>query len=274
MNYLKCNSCGHQNALKSAYLTFCGHCAKKLQGSFSEWQQQYPEKNFETYLEMIAESGQRKEVYTENWLTQQWKRHKGNKWLIASALVIILLITGGTLFGKRAVLTLLYSSAPQSWLYTSWETVAIGRQALEISSPVRLHINDQPLPPELAERAEYVKCYSSLDNSGFKIEVNMYSYWKHVSNNLEEAAGGTVNGIKATPGVSELVYKSCPALQAGIPGLLMEGEYVYKDAIRLAFRNLIIVRGTHRWQVNITYREDDKVGEKVALRVLKSVRLR
>lgn len=274
MNYLKCNSCGHQNAVKSVYLTFCGHCAKKLTGSFAEWQQQYPGQDFETYLRMIVEKEQVEEHNEAGWITNQWKRHKGNKWLIASALVIILLITGGTLFGKRAVLTLFYSSAPQSWLYTSWETVVIGRQALEISSPLHLRINDHTLPADLAERAEYVKCYSSSDNSGFRIEVNMYSYWKHVSNSLEEAAGGVLNEIKSTSGVSALEYKSCPALQAGNPGLLMEGEYLYKDAIRLAFRNLIIVKGPHRWLVSITYREDDKIGEKVAIRVLKSIRLR
>jgi hypothetical protein len=266
MNYLKCTSCGHQNALKSAYLTFCGHCAKKLPGNYTSWLEKYPGMSFEDYQEALAQQASQE----NNALAES----KTSKWWIAGALLAVLLITGGTLFGKRAVLTLFYKNAPQGWLHTSWQTAVIGRQALEISSPVQLRIDDQPLPPEQAERAEYAKRYSTKDDNGFRIEVNMHSYWKNVSNSLEEAATATLNSIRTENGVSELDYKSCAVLQRGMQGILMEGEYLYKDAIRLVFRNLIMVQGPHRWQVNITYREDDKVGEKVAIRILKSVRLR
>ncbi len=57
MEYLKCNSCGHLNTLKTKYQIFCTDCNKKLENNFSDWNRVHPDKNFEDYkkTECISE---------------------------------------------------------------------------------------------------------------------------------------------------------------------------------------------------------------------------
>jgi hypothetical protein len=275
MNYLSCQHCGHYNALRSEFLTFCESCGKKLPYTFADWKQKNPEGSFDAFQQEVA-------IYVEEdnapakpgWM-QQYLWPAGRRGLmLAIVLVFALVAVAGTYFGKQAMVTWAYPKVAKSWLYGSWETVTIGRQAVEISTPIHLSVNDKVLPQELKSMIEYAKNYRNREDGGMQITVDMYSYRESVSNSLEDATIRAAKDIQEEPGVSDLQYTSNPLPQTNIQGVLQEGSLVYKGAIKLAFYNLVMVRGPHRWLVNIRYRTDDPTGQEVAKRIFNSVKVK
>lgn len=194
--------------------------------------------------------------------------------LLVIVLVTALVVVAGTYWGKHALFTWFYPKVSNTWLYTSWHTVAIGRQAMQVSAPVPLRISDKALPADLSGIVEYTKTYRNHDGGGLQIEVNMLSYWQTVSNNLDDAATGAMEQLQLDADVTALQSVSRPVEQAGLPGIVQEGSFTYKNAIQLAFCNLVMVRGPHRWRVSIRYRADDSPGRQVAARILQSVQVK
>ncbi|MCW3467765.1 hypothetical protein [Chitinophaga nivalis] len=275
MKYLKCDHCAHSNLLKSEYLTFCEQCGKKMSNTFSDWRKDHPLACFEEYRQQVGISPKKikKQVFRP-WLQRQFAPTNRGKLILFFSIFTLLIATAGTLFGKRAVFTLFYAKVPKACLYSSWPTVTIGRQALEIATPVKLWIHDQPLEAEEAQITAYAKSYRNEDGSGIQIRVNMYSYVPNVANNLELAVTASHNKMQTEGEITDIQCKSVPVLISGLPGVLEEGNYLYKGAIRLAFRNLVVVRGVNRWQIHLDYRDDDEIGQQVAQRVLKSISIR
>ncbi|WP_143307718.1 hypothetical protein [Chitinophaga vietnamensis] len=275
MKYLLCNHCQHANAIKSEYLTFCEQCGKKMANNFSDWHQSRPMADFDEYRQAVAvEIKERKPKPVAAWTRRQFQPGNRGKVVLFFSVLMIMIATAGTLFGKRAVFTLLYPKVPKSSLYSNWQTATIGRQALEISTPVKLWVHDRPLDREEAKTVEYVKSYSNEDGGGIQITVNLRSYQSNVSNDLEDAVASCHREMQLQRQISEIQCKSVPVLISGAPGVLEEGSYLYKGAIRLTFANLVAVRGASRWQIHINYREDDPVGQEVARRVMKSVKIK
>ncbi|WP_212006633.1 hypothetical protein [Chitinophaga sp. HK235] len=274
MKYLQCDTCSHTNALKSEYLTFCDNCGKKLPNTFADWRKAHPLGSFAEYQQLVGISiKEKKPNKTAIWLRNQLQPANKGKVIVFFSLVLVLLATAGTLFGKRAVFTLLYAKVPKSYLYSSWQTATIGRQALEISTPVKLWIHDQALAPEITKVTEYAKSYRNEEGGGIQITVNMYSYWENVANNLENAAEDMRHTMQQDD-LSDIRSKSIPVLISGMSGKLEEGNYLYKGGIRLAFQNLVVVKGKSRWEILIRYRDDDAVAPQVAQRVLKSLKIK
>ncbi|HEY8955578.1 zinc ribbon domain-containing protein [Chitinophaga sp.] len=275
MKYLHCDNCGQPNPLKSEYLTFCDACGKKLPQSFAGWQKQHPMATFPEYCQAVGISLKEKTntgpLYR---IKHQLQTANKGKIVLFFSLVVVLIAVTGSLFGKRAVFTFLYPKVPSSSLYSTWHTATIGRQALEISTPVKLWVHDQPLEGEDAKMIEYAKTYSNEDGGGIRITVNMFSYISNVANSLEEAVTASHKSLQLKETATEMDCKSIPVLISGMQGVLEEGNYLYKGGIRLAFCNLVMIKGSNRWQIQINYREDDPVGRQVAQRVLKSVKIK
>jgi hypothetical protein len=275
MKYLHCDSCGHPNPLKSEYLTFCDACGKKLPQSFTEWRKLRPMASFQEYTQEVGISLKEKSTNgLLTWLKSQTLPANRGKVILFFSLFIVLIAVTGTLFGKRAVFTFIYPKVPASSLYSNWHTATIGRQALEISTPVKLWVHDQPLEGEEAKVIEYAKTYSNEDGGGIRIAVNLYSYISNVANTLEEAVTDSHNSMQLKETATEIDCKSVPVLISGMQGILEEGNYLYKGGIRLAFCNLVMIKGSNRWQIRISYRDDDQIGRQVAQRVLKSVKIK
>lgn len=275
MKYLHCDNCGHPNPLKSEYLTFCEACGKKLPQSFAGWQKLHPMATFPEYAQAVGISlKEKKSTGPLYWIKQQLQTANKGKIILFFSLVFVLIAVTGSLFGKRAMFTFLYPKVPSSSLYSSWHTATIGRQALEISTPVKLWVHDQPLEGEDAKVIEYAKTYSNEDGGGIRIAVNMFSYISNVANSLEEAVTASHNSMQLKETATEMNCKSVPVLISGMQGVLEEGSYLYKGGIRLAFCNLVMIKGSNRWQIQINYRDDDPVGYQVAQRVLKSVKIK
>lgn len=274
MKYLLCGSCSHANPLKSEYLTFCEECGKKLPNSFADWRKLHPMGSFSEYQQTVGISiKEKKPNAAKVWVKKQLQPANKGKVIVFFSLVLVLLATAGTLFGKKAVFSLLYAKIPKSCLYTSWQTATIGRQALEISTPVKLWIHDQPLGQEAAKVTEYAKSYRNEEGGGIRITVNMYSYFENVANTLENAQDDSHHTMEQED-MSDVQAKTTPVLVSGIQGRLEEGNYLYKGGIRLAFQNLLVVKGANRWEIMIHYRDDDPIGPQVARRVLKSLKIK
>ena len=268
MKYLRCDSCGHANPLKSEYLTFCEECGKKLPHTFADWRKRHPLASFPEYRQQVGISHK---VQTTSRLKEGGSR---GKVILFFSVFLVLLAFTGSLFGKRAVFTLMYPKVPAGTLYRSWPTATIGRQALEISTPVKLWVHDQPLGPEEAKMIEYAKSYRNEDDGGIHIAVNMFGYLGNAANSLEAAVGQSHKNMQLRGAATDIECKSVPVLISGMQGVLEEGNYLYKGAIRLAFCNLVMVKGSSRWQIQINYRNDDETGRQVAQRILKSVKIK
>ncbi|RFS20945.1 hypothetical protein DVR12_16460 [Chitinophaga silvatica] len=275
MKYLRCDNCGHPNPLKSEYLTFCDICSKKLQPTFADWRAQHPLTSFSEYVRMVGITIESKEPNAiGTWLKRVFQPANKGKLILFFSVFFVLLAVTGSLFGKKAVISFFYSKVPSSYLYSSWHTATIGRQALEISSPVKLWIHDQPLETEMAKTIEYAKSYSNEEEGGLRITVNMHSYQPNVSNTLEDAMAASHLSLQMKETATDITCKSVPVLISGVPGVLEEGNYMYKGALRLSFSNLIMIKGSNRWQILINYRDDDQIGQQVAQRILKSVKIK
>jgi len=102
----------------------------------------------------------------------------------------------------------------------------------------------------------------------------MFSYHQNISNDLEVAGVAAADEMKKSGEISELSYTSNTVSQSGINALVQEGTFAYRSAIRLAFRNLLLVNGQHRWQIAIRYRADDSIAAEAAQRIIKSIRIK
>ncbi|NIG57012.1 zinc ribbon domain-containing protein [Chitinophaga sp. Cy-1792] len=275
MKYLLCSHCEHPNALKSEYQTFCESCGKKLPHNFAEWRQAHPMASFEEFRQTIGIYIKPKKTnVVAAWAQRQLQPQNRGKVIIFFTLLFVCIATAGTLFGKKAVYTLLYPKVAKSSLYGNWTTATIGRQALEISTPLKLWVHDQPLGPAEAGLTEYAKSYRNEDGGGVQIEVNLRTYKNAEQNTLDIAVKQTNACLLENGQVTDMNYNPVAVLISGMPGTLEEGTYTYKKAIKLAFSNLVVVKGNSRWQIHINYRDDDPNGQEVARRVLKSVKIK
>jgi hypothetical protein len=275
MKYLRCQHCGHPNPLTSEYLTICDTCSKKLTPTFGDWRVLHPIGSFAEYTSevgVVIKTGY--PAGLKNALRNAMLPANKSKLILFLSLFLVLIAITGSLFGKKAVISFLYQKVPSSYLYSSWATATIGRQALEISTPVKLWIHDQPLDEETAKTVEYAKSYSNEEESGIHITVNMYSYLPSVTNTLEQAIRASHLGMQMREAATDIYCKPVPVLISGVQGVLEEGNYLYKGALRLAFCNLIMIKGNNRWQILVQYRDDDPIGRQVAQRVLKSVKIK
>ncbi|SEW19592.1 hypothetical protein SAMN05428988_2994 [Chitinophaga sp. YR573] len=275
MIYLKCKSCGHYNELRSEFLTFCGQCEKKLENNYSEWKNKRPESNFEDFQQEVAVETNGVKTSRLTILKQRYLKQVGRRGVLLTLILVIgVAAVAGGYFGKRVVYGMIFPKLNKASLYKSWETAVIGRQALEISTPMHLGVDDKPLIPEIAQLVEYAKSYRNRGDDGMQIEVNMYSYRPNISNDLEVAGVAAADEMKKSGEISDLKYTSSPVMQSGIDALLQQGTFAFKNAIRLSFCNLLLVSGQHRWQIAIRYREDDTTASLAAQRIIKSIRIK
>lgn len=275
MIYLKCKSCGEYNELRSEFLTFCGQCGKKLENNYAEWKSRHPESSFEEFQQEVGVVSNGVKTSTWTVLKQGYLKRVGRRGVLLTFILIIgLAAVAGGYFGKRVVYGMMFHKLSKASFYKSWETVVIGRQAIEISTPMHLGVNDRPLIPETAQLVEYAKSYRNRGDDGMEVEVNMYSYRPHISNDLEVAGDAVVDEMKKSGEISDLKCTTNQVMQSGVNALIQQGNFTYKNAIRLSFSNLLMVSGQHRWQIAIRYREDDRIASEAAQRIIKSISIK
>ena len=272
MIYLKCKSCGEYNELRSEFLTFCGQCGKKLENNYSEWKNRHPDNSFEEFQQEVGVASNGVKTSTLTLLKQRYLKQVGRRGVLLTLILVIgLAAVAGGYFGKRVVYGMMYHKLSKASFYKSWETVVIGRQAIEISTPMHLGVNDKPLEAETAQLVEYAKSYRNRGDDGMEVEVNMCSYRPNISNDLQVAGDAAADEMKKSGEISDLKYTSTPVMQSGVNALIQQGSFAYNNAIRLSFCNMLLVSGQHRWEIDIRYREDDAIAAEAAQRILKSI---
>ena len=283
MNYLKCDGCKNYNLLTSEYLVFCNHCSKKLRNNFADWKARHPQHDFTSFTQKVALSAEQIENNKPLHIRVKQKLHRvwidNRQQLVMVSLLLLFLVTiTGTIFGKRMVYSLFYPKVSRQWQYVSWQDNTIGRQAISISTPVKLSVHDTPLPPELQESITYNKSYSNEHTgSGMDIAVNLYSYKTSVINSLEAMVNNPIDPLsllKQRSDVTDVTVRTQHVAQSDIPGYLEEGTYRFKGAITLAYRHLVLIRDQDMWQINLVFRADDETASSVADRVMRSIKIK
>lgn len=270
MYYLKCNHCGHANALKSGYVTFCESCSKKMANSYSDWKQRNPGSNFESYCEAVGIS--------EEQLATAKPVKKRSGWSTRRILIIvsgiIVAAAVGLLADQVVKKILLGKKVPKSWLTSEWQPFSTPKGIAEISTPVGLKPFELPLPPEVMQYVDLLEPYRTDTTLGMQIAVHEFEYKPGVEISLEGAAAGSVNEMRQMAGVSDFDYEEANMEVSGEQAIRQTGKYRQKLLANLLFRNLMIRKGQRLIQIIVLYRAGDETAEKVADRVISSVKLR
>jgi hypothetical protein len=275
MYYLKCNGCAHRNPSRSEFLTFCEQCGKKIDNCFSNWKQKRPEGDFEAFQREVGIYVKDEDLLPKESLKERYIKWAGRRGaLVSLILVIAFAAVAGGYFGKKVVISIIYPKINKAWLYSTWETAVIGRQAVEISTPMHLGVSDQPIPADMAQLIEYSKSYRNRSEEGMQVAVNMFSFRPNISNDLELAATNVANKMQQEDDISDLTYTTSHITQSGMDALLLQGTFSYKGSLRLSFYDLLLTRGQHRWEVSIKYRDDDNNANTAALRIIKSIHIK
>jgi len=99
MHFLKCNSCGHFNEIKSEYLVFCTKCNKKLDNNYPDWSKRNSDKSFYDYKQMICTTK------IDNLTTDKpkAKKTKGLKYWIGFVVFFAIFYAVGQFGGEKLV---------------------------------------------------------------------------------------------------------------------------------------------------------------------------
>lgn len=268
MYYLKCNHCGHANALKSEYVTFCASCSKKMANSYADWKQRNPEGNFASYCEAVGvtESEPGKPVKKKLFY---WDTRK-----VVIAVVAVLVSTAGGLaiekwvsgsFGAKKV--------PKAWLTSEWQAFSTPRGIGVIATPTALHPFELP-PSTQMEHLQFIEPYRSDSTILLQVAMTEFECKPGVEPSLEGAAAGAINEMRQMKGVSDFDYEEVNLEISGEKAVRQSGKYRQMLISHVLFRNLLILKGQRLVQVLVIYQAKDKTADEVAERIINSVKLK
>jgi hypothetical protein len=103
--------------------------------------------------------------------------------------------------------------------------------------------------------------------------INSVRYKPEVGTvNLQGVANGSIAEMKMQPGVKEFDYTEDYIYNGKIPGFAQKGTFI-KEKVKVEFVNTGFLNGHVLYQIMVVYRIDDKVAQKVADRVTKSIKI-
>ncbi len=96
MHYIKCKNCGHNNEVKTEYLTFCTKCNKKLDDNFADWSRLNSDKTFDDFKLMVCTT----EETHKHTLKTGFAKRKGLKYWIGFAVTFAIFYALGQFSGE------------------------------------------------------------------------------------------------------------------------------------------------------------------------------
>jgi hypothetical protein len=270
MYYLRCNHCGHANALKSEYVTFCESCSKKMANSYSDWKQRNPGRNFESYCEAVGIS----EAQLATAKPAKKRSRLSTRWILIIISGLVVAAALGLLADQVVKRVLQGKKVPESWLTSEWQSFSTPKGIAVISTPVGLKPFELPLPPEVMQYVDLLEPYRIDTTLGMQIAVHEFEYKPGVEISLEGAAAGSVGEMQQMPGVSDFDFEEVNMEVSGEQAIRQTGKYKQSLLANLLFRNLMIRKDQRLIQIIVVYRAGDETAEKVADRVISSVELR
>lgn len=163
---------------------------------------------------------------------------------------------------------------PKKVLTQEWVHGAYGEPVMMVDTPEKLTRGDLPLPENLRKLIQRMDSYSATKNNGFGIFINCITYTPEVGTlDLQGAANGSINEIRAKAGVTDLSYTEKAVTYGDIPGFL-QNVSCKMDGKDCEFINVGYASGFSLWQVVVGYLKEDEVGRSVALRVIESIKIK
>ncbi|GEP96263.1 hypothetical protein [Chitinophaga cymbidii] len=266
MYYLKCNHCGHTNALKSEYVTFCASCSKKMANSYADWKQRNPEGNFASYCEAVG--------VTENEPGKPVKRKRfywDTRKVVIAVVAVLISAAGGLAVEKWVKGNFGVGKVPEAWLTSEWRAFSTPRGIGEIATPTALHPFELP-PSAQMEYLEFIEPYRSDSTILLQIAMTEFECKPGVEPSLEGAAAGAINEMRKN--VRDFDYEEVNLEVSGEKAIRQTGKYRQMLLSNVLFRNLLILKGQRLVQVLVIYPARDKTAEEVAERIINSVKLK
>ena len=269
MYSLKCNHCGHANALKSEYVTFCASCSKKMANNYSDWKLRNPAGDFASYCEAVGvtvnEAAGGKPVKKKRFY---WDRRKV---VIGVAAILVSSIAG--LLVERSV-KMFGGKVPEEWMTREWKPFRTPRGIAEFLIPIELKPFTLTFPPEAAQFLAWAESCQSDSSMPIQVLASELEYRPEVQVSLQGGADGGINAARNKPGISDFDYEEVDVEISGQKAIRQSGKYRVRLFQRCFFRSIYILKEQHLVQVVVIYAAKDAVAEKVAERIINSVKLK
>lgn len=267
MHYLKCGHCAQHSALKSGYITFCGHCGKKFRVTFAAWAARHPGGTFEQF---VAETGIPEQAYQAALKKRhQWIFNLRQKAALITGIVVLVACSAlGAYYGSGLVKMFRKPAISASLLETSsWRTFR--GNILRLQTPVSLS------PVILKDLPNMrLKAFTGGGRTyGLEIRLDEAVYLAEAHIDLEPASKATADALARQAGVSQFSYSEKKVLLNGEPAIWQQGSYVQDHSAPMEFSSLVVVKGGTRVRLLVTHQGNDSTGRQVAEEVLKSAQL-
>lgn len=275
MYKLKCNHCEHLNEINSEYLTFCGHCNRKLDNSFQEWKKTNLNKSFDDYKFAVCID---EEIQLEKIRDFEKRNKKWNtKLVIILAILAVLIGSTFTLFHFKMddfvnKLVSLSGSA-DGILNKEWEKKAYYDLHFYIETPFKPDTISLPYPEQVKSIILSTSAYIIDEDEGsFSMLLNYVEYNSKIPLSFDDAIQGSINSIESQPGVTDLSSSIEPYTLKGNKASMVIGT-LKKYGIRFKYKMLIFARENQLSQIIVEFHEDDEEAEKASNRIFKSLKL-
>jgi len=268
--FLKCNSCGHLNELRTETILFCKKCNRKLGNNFIDWQAAHPENTFEDF------KSQKCVLTSESIEKPNVKKDKNTKLWYWSAFAAVFIISFAiAYFFSGKVFDLLKSEKlPEQVIQQEWEKKQYGSSGLSLQVPFKLTTYTITLSEGIMTIVKKIDSYKYESADGFMVMVICIQYKPQFGVlDLQEAAGNTTDEIMNQLGTSNFDFEAGPLQKGDISGVFQKGSFI-KNGIEFKFINAMLMKELRFWQVMASYKPDDKNGKEMAERIIDSIEIK
>jgi hypothetical protein len=187
-------------------------------------------------------------------------------------------ILGGLLAAAGAYIVVTAFQSPReepdvapAVLTQAWVTNQLGAGALVFETPWKLEANSLDLPSQVLAETTRVEALKHKAQ-GLQIGGNYMAIKGGRSANLEAAAKGSMDNVRAMPGTLSVESKRQAVKVGGQPALELNGVVNRRGAEALTIRSLFIVRGHELFHIMMVYSRDLPRGDQIWARCRKSVK--
>jgi len=252
-------------------MVFCTHCHSKIRNNFKDWKTFNPDASFEDFKNQVCFSEEQMRA------TQNIKPSK-KKLDLKTLAGIIAGIVFFILFSQLGRIAYEHFNTPEfvtaDLLEKSAERKEFGKLGLSIISPFELKENNLEMPEAVKPYINEMYFYSVDEKEPMGLMVNSIKYDDSVGQiDLNGAALGSVNEMKNTEGTTDFTYDKQDIVRQGLVGFDIRGSFT-RNNTKAHFINLGLMDGFKMYQLVLIYKVDDKLAEKLALKIFNSLEIR
>lgn len=269
--YLRCQSCGKLNHLKTEYMVFCTYCNSKLKNNYSDWKRLHQNSNFEDFK---MECCLTEESMQQNAADKSEKKPVTLKTILGIIFGIVL-FAAFSHFGKMVYESISSPSGISAEvLKEEMPLKEYGKMGMQIQSPFELKEAVIPISDDVKSLIDEMYSYSSKTKNGFEIIINSIRYNEVIGKpNLQGAANGSVAEMKNVSGVSDFNFSQKDINIQGLDGFEIRGSFVLKSN-KAKYINVGLVDGLKLYQLIIIHLYNDENARELAEKVYQSLEIR